>query len=85
MTEDFARKTKDIPNNQLIGDVLEVFSKIFPKDSIKLRDAIVTRWSNDEFTLGSYSFGQVGSCEKDVEILRSPIDERIWLMGEHVS
>ena len=62
-----------------------MFSKIYNKENIKLRDAIVTRWSKDEFSLGSYSFSQIGSSKKDVKILGKPIDERIWLMGEHVS
>ena len=45
----------------------------------------MTRWHQEEESLGSYSYIKVGhdqaTCSK---VLRKPIDGRIWLVGEHL-
>ena len=47
--------------------------------------ALVTRWAQDPFSLGSYSFLAVGSTPTDRETLQEPVEQRIFLAGEHTS
>lgn len=44
--------------------------------------AQASRWWEDEFSRGSYSFTAVGSGQEDREALAEPIDDRLWLAGE---
>ena len=45
----------------------------------------VTRWGQDPFTLGSYSFIPVGSSPRDMKELAKPVDERMFFAGEACS
>lgn len=44
--------------------------------------AQASRWWEDEFSRGSYSFTAVGSGQEDRVALAQPIDDRVWLAGE---
>lgn len=55
------------------------------KEEVKIREFRMTRWHEDEFSLGSYSFIRVGhNQERCSDSLRQPIDGKIWLVGEHL-
>jgi polyamine oxidase len=49
----------------------------------KLAGTLVTRWSTDPYSLGSYSYLPVGATPNDRRALQSPIEARIFLAGEH--
>ena len=45
----------------------------------------MTRWHEEENSLGSYSFVKVGQdIEKVSTELRKPLDNKLWLVGEHL-
>lgn len=55
------------------------------KEEIKIREFKMTRWHEDEYAMGSYSFIRVGhNQERCSDSLRQPIDGKIWLVGEHL-
>jgi monoamine oxidase len=47
-----------------------------------LTGALVTRWGQDPYALGSYSFLARGASRADREALAAPIAERVWFAGE---
>jgi monoamine oxidase len=47
--------------------------------------SIVTRWRQDPFALGSYSFLSVDSIEGDRELLAAPVGDRLFFAGEATS
>lgn len=51
---------------------------------MKLREAKISRWGSDEFSKGSYSAFHVGSTPEDCYELRKPIEDRMYIVGEHV-
>ena len=57
--------------------------RVFPTANLKLKAALITRWGEDEFSLGSYSALHVGSKPEHCKILSSPIGKQVWLIGEH--
>lgn len=48
-------------------------------------DSRVTRWSQDEYTKGAYSYWRLGSSETDVDSLAQPVDDKIFFAGEATS
>jgi monoamine oxidase len=46
---------------------------------------LVTRWADDPFALGSYSFLGVGASNDDRRILAEPVDDRVFFAGEATS
>lgn len=42
----------------------------------------VTRWANDPFSFGAYSYVPVGGSGQDYEELAQPAGERVFLAGE---
>ncbi len=45
----------------------------------------MTRWAEDPFALGSYSYLAVGSSPADRDALAEPIDDRLLFAGEATS
>lgn len=83
MTDDFARKAQLLSDNELLADFLDLLSKLFKAKDIEVKDFTVTRWGIDEFSLGSYTSFHVGSSPQDCYQLRAPINNTIWMVGEH--
>ena len=44
---------------------------------------IVTRWGEDKFSRGSYSYVHVGASGQDYAVLGEPIGDRLYFAGEH--
>jgi len=42
----------------------------------------VTRWGQDKFTLGSYSFTAYGQTFEDYDILAEPVNNKLFFAGE---
>ena len=43
----------------------------------------MTRWHEDEYSLGSYTYYRVGAKRSAIDYLRKPIQNKIWFVGEH--
>ena len=46
---------------------------------------VVTRWAEDPFAYGSYSYLSVGGRGADYATLAEPVDGRLFFAGEHTS
>ena len=60
----------------------ELLAAIYPREFRPPLAAQASRWWEDEFSRGSYSFTAVGSGQEDREALAEPIGDRLWLAGE---
>ena len=45
---------------------------------------MITRWRQDPFSLGSYSYLAVGSSPEDRSVIAEPVDDKIFFAGEAV-
>jgi monoamine oxidase len=44
-----------------------------------------TKWEEDPFVLGSYAAYVKGSSPEDCRVLTTPVDNKLWMVGEHCS
>jgi len=57
----------------------------FSKEETTIRDFRMTRWHQEENSLGSYSFVKVGHDQEEASaVLRKPLGGKVWLVGEHM-
>ncbi len=69
-------------NQQIEADVLETLKTMFGK--VEQPEAVlVSRWTADPFTGGSYSYPGVGATPEDFAALAEPIADRLFFAGEH--
>ncbi|KAI5661370.1 hypothetical protein M9H77_20693 [Catharanthus roseus] len=65
--------------------VLEILKSIFSPKGIAVPDplqAVCTRWGQDRFSYGSYSYVAVGASGDDYDILAESVGDRVFFAGE---
>lgn len=70
---------------EAVQNVLEVLKSIFSPKGIAVPDpvqAVCTRWGQDRFSYGSYSYVAVGSSGDDYDILAESVGDRLFFAGE---
>ena len=74
-------------NEKILEYSLELLSSCFPgvKLQDKLIDYYITRWENDEWILGSYSYIHKNTSLEDFIALNEPIQGKVFFAGEHTS
>lgn len=67
----------------VVAEATLILEKIVGKEVPNPLHHRVTRWSQDEFALGSYSYYEVGSTMRDVSSMGRPLDDnRVFFAGE---
>jgi monoamine oxidase len=46
---------------------------------------LVTRWGQEKFSRGSYSYNKVGATRKDFKVAGLPVKKTLFLAGEHTN
>lgn len=69
-------------DDALIGAVLEALARAWETEVPAPAAAVATRWTSDPYSLGGYSFRQVGMDASDVEALTQPVAGRLLFAGE---
>ncbi len=71
---------------QMTAIAMVSLRNMFGNDIKDPEKVIVTNWSNDEFSFGTYSFNKLGSGKKSREQLAAPIKRKgLFLAGEATS
>lgn len=68
-----------------VSRVLEILKGIFSPKGIAVPDpiqAICTRWGQDHFSYGSYSYVAIGASGDDYDILAESVGDRVFFAGE---
>lgn len=69
--------------DSLVLEASEILQKIYPTRIVpKPVEVIATRWGQDPFSLGSYSFIGPAGSGLDYETMAKPIDDRLFFAGE---
>ncbi|KUJ22294.1 uncharacterized protein LY89DRAFT_728452 [Mollisia scopiformis] len=82
MAGDAAFSAESTPNEQLISEATKVLRTIFGAGVPVPVEAVVTRWSEDEFSRGSYSYTGPNFQPDDYEVMARPIGN-LFFAGEH--
>ncbi|KAF9309882.1 hypothetical protein BG003_009187 [Podila horticola] len=78
---------ENVPKDELVQEALDTLRLIHPhiRPIPQPLESVVTRWSQDEYARGSYSFvGKEGTGE-DYDLLAKPIDNQLYFAGEATS
>lgn len=82
MAGDAAEQAEKTPDKQLVADVVQSLYKIFkPHQPPTLLEAIVTRWRQDPFARGSYSYIAPAALPGDYDAMAHPVDN-LYFAGE---
>ncbi|KAG8364139.1 hypothetical protein BUALT_Bualt19G0095800 [Buddleja alternifolia] len=68
-----------------VNRVLEILKGIFSPKGIAVPDpvqAVCTRWGQDQFSYGSYSYVAIGASGDDYDILAENVADRLFFAGE---
>ncbi|XP_076954050.1 lysine-specific histone demethylase 1 homolog 1-like [Bidens hawaiensis] len=68
-----------------VNKVMEILKGIFNPKGIAVPDplqAICTRWGQDEFSYGSYSYVGIGASGNDYDVLAESVGGRLFFAGE---
>ena len=78
-----ARRVERLSDRAVVQRAMAVLRRIYGDDIPQPRDAQLTRWAQDPYSLGSYSFNAVGATPRMREDLARPAaGGRVFLAGE---
>jgi monoamine oxidase len=82
MAGDAAFSTESTPNDVLISEATKVLRTVFGPKVPNPVEAVVTRWGQDQFARGSYSYTGPNFQPDDYEVMAKPIGN-LFFAGEH--
>ena len=78
-----ARRTLETQSDdQIIARTLEILSEMTNEDIPTPQASYVTRWKEDPWSRGSYSYLPVGASAQDMHELSRPVGQRLFFAGE---
>jgi monoamine oxidase len=72
-------------DTELVADLMACLRKMYGKDIPEPSGHLVTRWNQDPYSLGSYSYVPVGSKHSKRRQIAAPVDNRVFFAGEATS
>jgi monoamine oxidase len=63
-------------------DVMKKLREYFGDDVPEPTAFLMTRWAEDPYTLGSYSYIPIGASGHDYDVLAEPVGQKIFFAGE---
>ncbi len=69
-------------DKEIIQDVMKILRKIFGKEIPECQDALITRWYNDPYSYGSYTYMPVNLKPLVRRTLALPVDNKLFFAGE---
>ena len=80
---DYAKQTETMTNEQIIEEVMLHLKKIYGTDIPHPTHLLRTKWNENPYSFGAYSFVAHGSRSSDFEVFEEPIDNKVFFAGEH--
>jgi monoamine oxidase len=68
---------------QIQADIMTTLKKIYGNSIPMPTNILVSRWTQDEFARGSYSFASAGSTPADFDTMANAVSNRLFFAGEH--
>ena len=80
---DYALVADRMSDAEMREDALHVLRAVWGAEVGAPGEVRTTHWSTDPTTLGAYTYPRPGTERADFELLSEPVDERLFLVGEH--
>lgn len=81
----FAREIEQLSATQISDRIMQVLRRSYGQHIPEPENLIITRWSQDPFAFGSYSYIPVGGDSSDRDLLAEPVNQRLFFAGEATS
>ncbi len=81
----FARKVESWSDQQIVDSAMTVLRSIFGANIPDPLDWQITRWADDPYAWGSYSYLTPGTSSKTLNILAKSVDSKLFFAGEATS
>jgi monoamine oxidase len=82
---DYARKTENMSDNELISEILSHLKAIYGNNIPRPKNFLRTKWQNNENCFGAYSYTSVNTEMKHFDDLAADIKQKVFFAGEHTS
>lgn len=80
---DYALVADRMSDAEMREDALQVLRAVWGADVGTPTEVRTTHWSTDPTTLGAYTYPRPGTDKADFDLLSEPVDDRLFLVGEH--
>ncbi|CAB9526460.1 Peroxisomal N(1)-acetyl-spermine/spermidine oxidase [Seminavis robusta] len=81
----FDRPQEGLSDEQLLAEIMTTLRTLFGDDAPDPVSFQVSRWLQDPYAYGSYSFAKVGSTEHDYDQVAKPAGKNLFFAGEHTN
>lgn len=81
----FARNIEQLSEEEISDRIMRILRQNYGQPIPEPESAIVTRWNQDPFAFGSYSYIPVGGDSGDRDLLAEPVGDRLFFAGEATS
>jgi monoamine oxidase len=82
----YGQQTESLTDQQTVDTAMTVLRDMFGSSNVPaLVDYQLTRWDQDPFTYGSYSFYAVGSTRAMIDSFATSVSNRVFFAGEHTN
>ncbi|MFO0660279.1 MAG: FAD-dependent oxidoreductase [Polyangiaceae bacterium] len=79
---DFARKVEKLSDADTVAGMMTALRGAFGKQIPEPTDYLISRWSQDPFAFGSYSYMAIGASPKDRAALAESVNDVLFFAGE---
>ncbi len=79
---DLALKLEQLDDKALVERAMDTLRYLYGKNIPNPTDYIITRWGQDPFTYGSYSYIPVGASGADYDVLAQSVQNKLYFAGE---
>lgn len=80
----YAKEMESLSDESIQEEALKSLRSLYDRIPTP-KQVVVSRWGNDEFAKGSYSFNKVGQSPGDRRLLELPLKKRLYFAGEATS
>ena len=81
----YASVCETMDDETMVADCMDALRQMFGANLPEPVASLPTRWSEDPWTFGAYSYANVGSKPGDFERLAEPVAKTILMAGEHAT
>ena len=81
----YAGKAERMSDRRMVADALTAVRSMFGDSLPNPQAFLATRWSENPYSMGAYSFSKVGCSPDDFDGLSLPIDDMLIFAGEHTT
>lgn len=81
----FGTEIEKFSDDEIVSKAMEVLTKIYGEHIPQPDDYVITRWAQDPYSFGSYSYLPKNATTEMRADLAAPVDDRLFFAGEATS